>query len=192
MGYAIAESFLSKGYRVVLVSGPVAINVVHPSLTLVQVTSADEMFMACNAYFQRVSVAVFAAAVADYKPAQVFTHKLKKNAPEINLRLVKNVDIASAFGDVKQDGQLSVGFALETQDEEQNALKKLFAKNFDLIVLNSTRDELSTFGFDTNKVTIIDRDFNSQSFPLKSKKKVGEDIVGSVIKLQRLVNSQIP
>ncbi|MEO3408311.1 phosphopantothenoylcysteine decarboxylase [Mucilaginibacter sp. CAU 1740] len=185
MGYAIASAFLNKGFRVILVSGPVNISLEHPSLTVIPVNSADEMYAACLQYFPTVQIAVFAAAVADYKPAQILSQKMKKSAHEFSLQMVKNVDIAAEFGKVKMPGQVSIGFALETNDEEQNALKKLYTKNLDLIVLNSVQDEGATFGYDTNKITLINRDFIFQAFPLKSKTEVAEDIVTAAFKVSR-------
>jgi phosphopantothenoylcysteine decarboxylase/phosphopantothenate--cysteine ligase len=183
MGYAIAEAFLEQGYRVVLVSGPVNVTLSHPELMVIPVNSADEMYEACRVYFSSLQIAIFAAAVADYKPAQVFAQKMKKSTDEFSLQMVKNVDIAQEFGKVKSEDQVSVGFALETNDEEQNALKKLYSKNLDLVVLNSIQDENATFGFDTNKITLINRDFVFKAFPLKNKKEVGEDIAEAVIRL---------
>jgi phosphopantothenoylcysteine decarboxylase/phosphopantothenate--cysteine ligase len=185
MGYAIASAFLNKGFRVILVSGPVNISLEHPNLTVIPINSADEMYAACRQYFPNIQIAVFAAAVADYKPAQILSQKMKKSGHEFSLQMVKNVDIAAEFGKVKMPGQVSIGFALETNDEEQNALKKLYTKNLDLIVLNSVQDEGATFGYDTNKITIINRDFIFQAFPLKSKTEVAEDIVTAAIKVSR-------
>jgi phosphopantothenoylcysteine decarboxylase/phosphopantothenate--cysteine ligase len=190
MGYAIASAFLNKGYRVVLVSGPVNITMSHPGLTIVPVNSADEMYAACKLHFPSVQIAVFAAAVADYKPAEAFTIKMKKSASEFDLRMVKNVDIAYEFGQVKTVNQVAVGFALETNDEEQNALKKLYKKNLDLIVLNSTQDKDATFGFDTNKITIINKDFVFRALPLKTKTEAGIDIANAAIKLATAINYQ--
>lgn len=183
MGYAIAEAFLEQGCTVVLVSGPVGLTLVHQNLSIIQVQSADEMFAACLPYFDSAQVVVFAAAVADYKPAEIFTYKMKKSANEFELKMVKNVDIAYEFGRVKRDDQIAVGFALETNNEEQNAVHKLYKKNFDLIVLNSTQDSGATFGFDTNKITIINKDLVFQSFPLQSKQEAGRDIGNTALKL---------
>lgn len=183
MGYAIAAAFLEKGYRVILVSGPVEITLKHEDLIIIPVNSADEMFAACRPFFGEVAIAVFAAAVADYKPAHIYTQKMKKSADEFSLQMVKNVDIAREFGKIKTDDQVSIGFALETNDEEQNALKKLESKNLDLVVLNSVQDKDATFGFDTNKVTIINRAMEIIEFPLKPKKQVGIDIAEAAISL---------
>ena len=183
MGYAIAAAFLEQGSTVVLVSGPVGLTLTHPNLSIIQVQSANEMFAACLPYFESAQIVVFAAAVADYKPAEVFTHKMKKSANEFDLKMVKNVDIAHEFGQIKRDDQIAIGFALETNNEEQNAVHKLYKKNFDLIVLNSTQDSGATFGFDTNKITIINKDLVFQSFPLQSKQEAGRDITNAALKL---------
>lgn len=182
MGYAIAGAFLDQGFEVILVSGPVNISLSHSSLSVIHVNSADEMYAACQQYFPVARIAIFAAAVADYKPAQIYAQKMKKSTHEFSLQMVKNVDIAFEFGKIKRNDQVSIGFALETNDEEQNALKKLYSKNLDLVVLNSVQDEGATFGHDTNKITIINRDFLFQAFPLKSKAEVAADIVTAAIK----------
>jgi phosphopantothenoylcysteine decarboxylase / phosphopantothenate---cysteine ligase len=122
-------------------------------------------------------VAVFAAAVADYRPAKVAEQKIKKDESAFTIKMVKNVDIAYEFGKVKTNKQLSVGFALETNDELKHAIGKLDKKRFDMVVLNSMNDTNATFGFDTNKITIIKNDFSGTEYSLKSKKEVAEDIV---------------
>ncbi|MFA6084696.1 phosphopantothenoylcysteine decarboxylase [Mucilaginibacter sp.] len=185
MGYAIAEAFLDLGYPVVLVSGPVNIALEHPDLTVVQINTADEMHAACSGHFDQVAVAVFAAAVADYKPAIVHQEKLKKSDEEFNLLMVKNVDIAYEFGRQKKETQVAVGFALETNEEDQNAVSKLQRKNLDLVILNSTRDTGATFGFDTNKITIIDQLLRYNRLPLKTKKAVGVEIAVAALDVLR-------
>jgi phosphopantothenoylcysteine decarboxylase / phosphopantothenate---cysteine ligase len=177
MGYAIAEEFLKQGADVFLVSGPVCIELKHPRLKSVKVNSASEMYMACCRFFEEADVAVFAAAVADYRPAKVAEQKIKKDESAFTLKMVKNVDIAYEFGKVKTDKQLSVGFALETNDELKHAISKLNKKKFDLVVLNSMNDTHATFGFDTNKITVVKNDFSRTEYPLKNKKEVAEDIV---------------
>ena len=131
MGYAIAEELLQQGADVFLVSGPVNITLSHPRLQVVQVNSASEMYLACCRFFEQVDIAIFAAAVADYRPARVAQQKIKKNENSFTISLVKNVDIASEFGKVKLPGQLSIGFALETNDEMSHAKAKLQKKNFE-------------------------------------------------------------
>jgi phosphopantothenoylcysteine decarboxylase / phosphopantothenate---cysteine ligase len=177
MGYAIAEQFLEQGAEVIMVSGPVCIQLQHPRLKIVKVNAASEMYMACCRFFEGVDIAVFAAAVADYRPKKVANQKIKKDESVFNIRMVKNVDIAYEFGQVKKMNQLSVGFALETNDELSHAIGKLKKKNFDMVVLNSMNDSNATFGFDTNKITVIKNDFSRTEYPLKNKKEVAEDIV---------------
>lgn len=180
MGYAIAEDFLEKGADVFLVTGPVCMSLKHPRLTVVKVNSASEMYMACCRFFEEADVVVFAAAVADYRPAKVAEQKIKKDESTFTIQLVKNIDIAAEFGKVKRADQLSVGFALETNDELSHAVGKLKKKNFDMVVLNSMNDANATFGYDTNKITIIKNDFSKTEYALKSKKEVAEDIVYEV------------
>ncbi len=180
MGYAIAESFLENGAEVILVSGPVNITLIHDRLKICKVTSASEMYLTCCRYFEEVDVAVFAAAVADYKPAIVAEQKIKKDDDSFTIKMTKNVDIAYEFGRVKTNNQLSVGFALETNDEMTHAINKLVKKNFDMVVLNSMNDSNATFGYNTNKISIIKSDFSVTSYPLKPKKEVAGDIVDAV------------
>jgi len=180
MGYAITESFLQRGAHVTLVSGPVCIELKHPRLQLVQVQSATDMYLACCRFFEETDIAVFAAAVADYRPENKATHKIKKDEDIFSIRMVRNVDIAGEFGKIKTNRQLSIGFALETNDEITHAIGKLNRKNFDMVVLNSTNDAQAGFGYDTNKITLIRSDFSRTSFSLKTKKEVAEDILDAV------------
>jgi phosphopantothenoylcysteine decarboxylase/phosphopantothenate--cysteine ligase len=136
--------------------------------------------MACCRYFEAVDIAVFAAAVADYRPEWISTRKIKKNEKSFALKMTKNIDIAHEFGRYKRPDQFSVGFALETNDEVYHAQGKLTAKNFDMVVLNSTNDENAGFGHDTNKVHLIKKDFSSIRFPLKPKTEVASDIVHEI------------
>ncbi|MGH2552412.1 MAG: phosphopantothenoylcysteine decarboxylase [Chitinophagaceae bacterium] len=177
MGYAIAEEFLKEGAEVFLVSGPVCFELKHPQLRVIKVNSASEMYMACCSFFEEVDIAVFAAAVADYRPEKIAEQKIKKDESVFNIRMVKNVDIAFDFGKVKKYDQLSVGFALETNDEVTHAIAKLRKKNFDMVVLNSMNDKNATFGFDTNKISVIKNDFSMTEYPLKRKSEVAADIV---------------
>lgn len=180
MGYAIAEELLKHGAEVFLVSGPVYIELKHPKLKIVRVNSANEMYLACCRFFEMIDVAIFAAAVADYRPAQVAEQKIKKDDSSFTIKMVKNIDIAYEFGKVKGTNQVSVGFALETNDEFSHAMGKLKKKNFDLVVLNSMNDSNATFGFDTNKITVIRQDLSSTAYGLKSKKEVAEDIAHEI------------
>lgn len=181
MGYALAESFLREGAFVFLISGPVQLQIKqHHNLQMVHVTSASEMYLACCRFFELVNIAVFAAAVADYRPEKVAEQKIKKNDTSFAIKMVKNIDIAYEFGVVKTEEQLSIGFALETNDEEKHAITKLGKKNFDMIILNSMNDSQAAFGYDTNKVSIIKRDFSRIDFELKSKREVADDIVSEI------------
>lgn len=180
MGFAIAEALANEGANVNLVTGPTDQHTNHPGITVKPVTSAEEMYQACASLFDNANITVLAAAVADYRPAVQATEKIKKNG-SMMLELMKTHDIAESLGKIKHKGQFTVGFALETQHEHENALKKLETKNFDLIVLNSLKDQGAGFGHDTNKITIIDRHHKSTSFALKDKKAVARDIVQTII-----------
>jgi phosphopantothenoylcysteine decarboxylase/phosphopantothenate--cysteine ligase len=177
MGYAIASRFLAMGAEVFLVSGPVCIELKHPRLKIVPVQSASEMYLACCHFFEEVDIAVFAAAVADYRPEKAAVQKIKKDEDSFTIKMVKNIDIAYEFGKVKTVNQFSIGFALETNDELSHAMGKLKKKNFDMVVLNSMNDANATFGYDTNKITIIKSDFTQTEYPLKNKAEVANDIV---------------
>jgi phosphopantothenoylcysteine decarboxylase/phosphopantothenate--cysteine ligase len=180
MGFAIAEALAQEGALVNLVAGPTDQQTHHPGITVKPVTSAEEMYTACTAIFNKADITVLAAAVADYRPVVRATEKIKKNG-SLTLELIKTQDIAASLGKLKHNGQFVVGFALETEHEEENALKKLDAKNFDLIVLNSLKDTGAGFGHDTNKITIFDREHKIRSFALKDKKAVAKDIVNAII-----------
>ncbi len=180
MGFAIAEALANEGAAVNLITGPTDQQTHHPGITVKHVTSAEEMYNACTSVFNEIDITVLAAAVADYRPTVQATEKIKKNG-SLTLELTKTHDIAASLGKLKHKGQFVVGFALETQQEQENALKKLESKNFDLIVLNSLKDAGAGFGYDTNKITIIDREHKSTSFALKDKKSVARDIVQAII-----------
>jgi phosphopantothenoylcysteine decarboxylase / phosphopantothenate---cysteine ligase len=181
MGYAIAESFAERGAEVVLVSGPTHLKVQNKSIHKIDVASAQQMFEATKGNFEDADIIVFAAAVADYRPKVTELQKIKKKETEIELRLEKNVDIAAELGKLKSPKQIAVGFALETENEENNALAKIKSKNLDFIVLNSLNDKGAGFKVDTNKIAILDKNNRVQKFELKSKKEVAEDIVNTVI-----------
>jgi len=181
MGFAIAEALAEKGAVVNLVCGPTHQHTNHPSINVKPVTSAMEMFNACNALFDQSDITVLAAAVADYRPVTQAAQKIKKSDENLTLELTKTPDIAASLGKRKHNGQIIVGFALETEDEHANALKKLDSKNFDLIVLNSLNDNGAGFGYDTNKITIINRRQEIRTFELKDKNAVAHDIVQAIL-----------
>lgn len=181
MGFAIAENLASQGATVNLVTGPTTQHTSHPGVNVKHVVSAEDMYQACIELFPKTDVAVLAAAVADYKPTVTADQKIKKKEDTLSLELTKTHDIAASLGKLKHNGQVIVGFALETEQEQTNALKKLESKNFDLIVLNSLNDKGAGFGHDTNKITLMDRQQNIRSFDLKSKKEVARDIVSAII-----------
>ena len=176
MGYEIAKVCVQKGAHVTLVSGPSSLAVPDQLSDFIPVQSAQEMFEATIAQFNGIDVFVFSAAVADYTPKVTANQKIKKSGDSLILELVKTKDIAQEVGRLKKPSQRTIGFALETNNEELNAQDKLERKNFDFIVLNSARDKGSGFGGDTNKVTIIDKKSKSV-FGLKSKREVALDIV---------------
>lgn len=183
MGYAIAEELAARGAHVTLVSGPTNLSTEHPAIRLVRVRSAAQMYDACQTYFSSADLTILAAAVADYTPKVVADRKIKKNDETFTLELVKTVDIAASLGRQKQDGQVLVGFALETDNEEANALGKLERKNLDLIVLNSLRDKGAGFAHDTNRITILHRTGQTNRYELKSKQAVARDIVDESLAL---------
>jgi len=177
MGYAIAEELAKEGAEVHLISGPSSVKTIHPSIVLHKVESAAEMKEQVMIYFDQSDAAVFSAAVADYTPETVADQKIKKKEDRFAINLVKTVDIAAACGAQKKAGQFLVGFALETEQEEANALKKMSAKNQDMIVLNSLRDEGAGFSGDTNKISIYTAASQKEEYGLKSKNEVAKDIV---------------
>ncbi len=179
MGYAIAAEFANRGADVTLISGPTTLDLPHPSVSRIQVTSAEEMFEAASQYFDKCDAAILAAAVADYKPQKTALQKIKKSGSSLTIELVKTTDIAETLGKRKKQ-QVFVGFALETENELENARAKLSRKNFDLIVLNSLNDEGAGFGVDTNKITLLDKENNITHFELKNKTLVALDIADAV------------
>ncbi len=183
MGIAIADELAAKGFDVTLIIGPTSLKPTHTQIKQIPVQTAAEMFEACKQYFLLNDVIVFAAAVADYTPKNPSSVKIKKKEEEFLLELVKTKDIAAETGKLKNNKQVTVGFALETNDEFSNAKQKLENKNLDFIVLNSTNDKGAGFGHDTNKITIIDRQGNVINFELKSKAEVAKDIVNYISKI---------
>lgn len=181
MGFALAEECALRGAEVLLITGPTAQLVSHHGIRRIDVESAKDMYDATVKHFPQMDAAILSAAVADYRPEQKQGEKIKRNEQEsITLTLTANPDIAASLGEMKKTHQLIIGFALETNDEEANAIKKLEKKNLDFIVLNSLQDKGAGFGHDTNKVTILSRDGGKRSFDLKSKKEVAKDIIDTV------------
>lgn len=180
MGFDIANCAASLGAEVTLISGPTHLKSANTFINLVRVVSAQEMFDACHQYYENMDVAVCAAAVADYKPKQVAEQKIKKSEAEFSIELEKTKDILASLGKIKKN-QYLIGFALETENEIENAKLKIQKKNLDLIVLNSLRDEGAGFGKSTNKVTFINNDFTVEPQELKSKEEVANDIVNKII-----------
>jgi phosphopantothenoylcysteine decarboxylase / phosphopantothenate---cysteine ligase len=176
MGYALADACAKLGAHVTIVSGPVAVRAEEPAVRVVSVISAADMFEAVSERHGEADVAIFAAAVADYTPAQKSAIKIKKNDAEMVMVLSKTKDIAKEMGVRKKEGQIHIGFALETNDEEDNARNKLISKRFDFVVLNSLRDAGAGFGHDTNRIYLLDEK-GKREFPLKHKKEVASDIV---------------
>lgn len=182
MGYALAEAFAATGAEVTLISGPTNLpDPTSPRIQTQRVETADQMYAAASAVADAADVWVFAAAVADYKPAHVAENKIKKEGNTLTLELIKNVDIAATLGKTKRPEQFSVGFALETNNEEVNAREKLHRKNFNLVVLNSLRDAGAGFRVDTNKVTLLDAQGEMLIFEVKLKAAVAHDIVQAVL-----------
>lgn len=177
MGFALAEECARRGAEVILVAGPVSLKMSHPNIKRIDVESAEEMYNASMNAFPSVDAAILCAAVADYRPQDQASEKMKRSGDILTLSLVPNKDIAASLGKIKKASQTLVGFALETNDEEANALKKMAKKNLDYIVLNSLQDKGAGFQYDTNKVSIICKDGTKTDFGLKSKKDVASDII---------------
>lgn len=181
MGYEIAENAAKLGAEVTLISGPTHLNIDEKNINLIRVTSTREMYEAAHSHFENIDVFIAAAAVADYKPKVVADQKIKKKDDSLTLELTKTEDILASLGSKKTNQKL-VGFALETNNEVENARKKLKKKNLDFIVLNSLNDKGAGFKSDTNKISIIYPD-KKKDFDLKSKKEVAEDILTEIIEL---------
>ena len=176
MGNALAREAASRGAEVTLISGPVTEYPEHPSIQVIKVTTAAEMHARCVEFFTKADICIMAAAVADYTPQNPEPEKIKKKEESVLLNLVKTKDILHELGKIKTSKQQLIGFALETNNEIDNAFAKLHTKNLDFIVLNSLKDEGSGFGFDTNKVSIISKDHTISTFELKSKTEVAADL----------------
>lgn len=179
MGKAIAMEMAYRGAHVTFVSGPVANYPEHTSISIRKVNSAREMLEEVGKVHSECDIAIFAAAVADYRPTDPADKKIKRDGQSVNIVLIENPDIAKEMG-LRKSSQLHVGFALETNDEEANAQAKLAKKNFDLIVLNSLQDDGAGFAHNTNKVSLYDLDNNVQHFELKSKEAVAIDLANAI------------
>ena len=180
MGFDIALAAANLGASVTLVSGPTHLNLHHNLVKLIRVQSAKEMFLACQNDFETSDVFIAAAAVADYRPISIAIQKIKKQDSRLSIELEATDDILASFGKSKKN-QFIIGFALETENELENAKLKVQKKNLDLIVLNSMQDEGAGFGKQTNKVTFIDKDLKIEPMQLKSKEAVAVDILNKVI-----------
>jgi phosphopantothenoylcysteine decarboxylase/phosphopantothenate--cysteine ligase len=183
MGIAIAETLANEGCEVLLVLGPTPLTAMHTNIKTINVHSAQQMLNTCIAHFTETDIAVMSAAVADYTPITVSVSKIKKNDEEFTIKLKKTTDILKQLGAIKTKSQVLIGFALENKNEKTYALKKLQEKNADAIVLNSLNDEGAGFAYDTNKITIFEKNGNETNYELKNKKEVAKDIVEKIIKL---------
>jgi phosphopantothenoylcysteine decarboxylase / phosphopantothenate---cysteine ligase len=183
MGIALADTAAEYGAIVDLVLGPVNISPKNNSINIINVTTAQSMAEECISRFPSCDIAILAAAVADFTPAEVYDGKLKKDGADLFLKLKPTTDIAEKLGQTKKQSQILAGFALETDNEIENAKGKLLKKNLDIIILNSLRENGAGFGHDTNKVTIIDRNNIIDKFELKSKEDAAIDILEKIISL---------
>jgi phosphopantothenoylcysteine decarboxylase/phosphopantothenate--cysteine ligase len=168
MGFALAKAALMKGYEVLMIAGPSQYELQHPNFQRIDVQSAEQMLSAVQANWSEMDLGIFTAAVADYRAATVASDKIKKSATELSLELIKNPDIL-AWASANRKQQQVVGFALETNNQEENALKKLHDKNLDFVVLNTPQEGISGFGSETNIITIFGAKGQKHALPLMSK-----------------------
>lgn len=183
MGFALAENCADRGFDVILIAGPVKLQTSHSNIKRIDVESAAEMYDAVMQCFESCEVAIFCAAVADFTPEKRHDQKIKRNTDDLVIKLKPTKDIAAAAGSIKREHQLVVGFALETNDEQVNALNKMQRKNLDMIVLNSLNDNGAGFGYDTNKVTIITKNGEKLELPLLPKDEVASRIIDNIVAL---------
>ena len=183
MGFELAEKAADKGALVTLITGPTALDSAHPNIEIKRITSADEMYAAAHADYDKMDYVIAAAAVADYRPKKVADQKIKKKEDDLVLDLVRNKDILASLGE-RKERQFLVGFALETENELENARAKLKKKNLDAIILNSLRDKGAGFGGNTNKITYIGKNSEISTFELKTKAEVAEDIWNEILARQ--------
>ncbi len=180
MGYELARAAADRGAQVVLISGPSQLDIEHELVKLERVTSAEDMYRKAHEYYDGIDIAICAAAVSDYRPKDVASQKIKKDSDQLTLELIKNKDILMSLGEKKKK-QFLVGFALETENEVENAKSKLRKKNLDAIVLNSLNDQGAGFSKPTNKISFIDKNLKITSFDLKTKAEVANDIWEEII-----------
>lgn len=180
MGFALAEEFYFQGAQVTLVAGAVQVSTSFRGIKIIDVKTADEMFNAVVKEFNNTDITIMAAAVADYKPLKPSKEKIKKKEKNITLQLTKNKDILAHLGSIKKKNQFLLGFALETNNEKENALNKLKSKKADAIVLNSLKHKGAGFGLNTNKITIINKNGSMKEYEVKSKTEVAKDIVSLI------------
>lgn len=183
MGLALAKELNKRGATVTLILGPSLLDIAANGIDVIRVNTAEEMYNICQKLFPETDIAVMAAAVADYSPVTTAGEKIKKRQETLKIELKQTKDILKGLGEKKRDGQLLIGFALETNHEKENALEKLKKKNADVIVLNSMKDEGAGFGHDTNKITIFDKGGEQFNFDLKPKNEIAKDIVDTIIRL---------
>lgn len=184
MGFALAETCAEQGAEVTLVSGPVMLQTNHPNIHRIDVESANEMYEAATKHFPKADITILCAAVADFTPKTTADKKIKRKGDDLTIMLQPTQDIAAALGATKKKKQVLVGFALETDNELNNAKDKMKRKNFDFIVLNSLQDKGAGFRVDTNKVTIIDKHNGITAYDTKSKKKIAKDIIEAIYNRQ--------
>ncbi|MGB3145415.1 MAG: bifunctional phosphopantothenoylcysteine decarboxylase/phosphopantothenate--cysteine ligase CoaBC [Maribacter sp.] len=181
MGFELAKTAARMGAEVYLITGPTHLSVSHDHINVIQVVSAEDMYRSAKMHFEEADIVICAAAVADYRPKDVARQKIKKKGKELNLELVRTTDILKSLGDQKKN-QFLVGFALETENEIENAIGKLKRKNLDAIVLNSMNDKGAGFGGTTNKISFIDTNSDIKTFELKTKAEVAVDIFNEILK----------
>ena len=188
MGFAVAERLACLGAKVILVAGPVSLQCINKNIIRIDVISAAEMYSQCLNFFGACNGAIMVAAVADFAPSVVDNQKIKRTSANLLIELRPNPDIAASLGKIKRHDQVLVGFALETNDEVQNALAKLQKKNLDLIVLNSLNDLGSGFQYDTNRIKILDKRGTIFNYDLKQKTDVAVDIVNKLIETENSIS----
>ena len=183
MGFSLAKTAANLGAEVILITGPSSLNIIDDNISIINIVTADEMFFEVKKHFKSTDISILSAAVSDFKPKSRSKIKIKKLSKDLlSIDLVENIDILKHLGENKSNKQILVGFALETDNEFQNALSKIENKNLDAIVLNSLNDKGAGFGHDTNKITFINKNGKINKFKLKSKIDVSKDIFNELIK----------